>query len=197
MSKINASVRDLRKLETLAQIHDAARQLALADGLSSVKIEDIASKANISRRTFFNYFPSKEDAVLGLQSPTLPNGAVERFENSNDDIITRTVRLVVEVTRTTTVANSTAKGRRKLRKHFPELIERFEFRTKSVEKIIQPIVEDCLSRDGVKSPAQEAVVILSLSAAIFKLAYRIDHEIKDESVTKSIKTFKDTLKKRL
>jgi AcrR family transcriptional regulator len=35
-------------------------------GLEAVSIEDITAAADVSPRTFFNYFPTKDDAVLGL-----------------------------------------------------------------------------------------------------------------------------------
>lgn len=53
-----------KKLETRHAIRRAALQLALDDGLENLTIEAIASAANISQRTFFNYFDRKEDALV-------------------------------------------------------------------------------------------------------------------------------------
>nr|WP_240948711.1 TetR/AcrR family transcriptional regulator [Microbacterium sp. CFH 90308] len=43
-----------------------ARQATAAAGLNGFTIEELCEQAGISRRTFFNYFASKEDAVLGI-----------------------------------------------------------------------------------------------------------------------------------
>jgi AcrR family transcriptional regulator len=57
-------LRERKKLETRQALADAAIKLAVERGLENVTVEDIAAQAGVSQRTFFNYFPSKEDAVL-------------------------------------------------------------------------------------------------------------------------------------
>ena len=43
----------------------------MSGGLEQAAVEVIAENAGASPRTFFNYFPAKEDAVLGLRVPAL------------------------------------------------------------------------------------------------------------------------------
>jgi len=50
---------------TRTALVDRARILTAQRGLSGFTIEELCEHVGISRRTFFNYFPSKEDAVLG------------------------------------------------------------------------------------------------------------------------------------
>ena len=49
----------------------AACALALFDqkGFNNVTVDEIAAAACISRRSFFRYFPTKEDAVVGTHAP--------------------------------------------------------------------------------------------------------------------------------
>lgn len=56
--------REQKKLETRRAIRDAALDLALQNGLEVLTVEAIAHKAGVSPRTFFNYFASKEDALV-------------------------------------------------------------------------------------------------------------------------------------
>ena len=62
------SLREQKRLETRLRIEDAATKLVDEQSFSAVTIERICEVAGISRRTFFNYFDSKESAVLGAPS---------------------------------------------------------------------------------------------------------------------------------
>ncbi|AXL13088.1 TetR family transcriptional regulator [Microbacterium foliorum] len=59
-------MRDLRKRETIRSLTDIARRLTVDHGFSGFTVEDVCAEAGISRRTFFNYFESKENAVFGF-----------------------------------------------------------------------------------------------------------------------------------
>jgi AcrR family transcriptional regulator len=57
-------LRERKKLETRETLAKVAVRLAVERGMENVTVDDIAAEAGVSARTFFNYFPSKEDAVL-------------------------------------------------------------------------------------------------------------------------------------
>ncbi|GAA2224060.1 TetR/AcrR family transcriptional regulator [Herbiconiux moechotypicola] len=60
-----SGARERKKRETARAIEVAAVELALAQGLGEVTVEAISAAADVTSRTFFNYYASKEDAVLG------------------------------------------------------------------------------------------------------------------------------------
>ncbi len=57
--------RDRKKQATRRALRNAALQLVAERGFANVTIEDITEAADVAPRTFFNYFPSKESAVIG------------------------------------------------------------------------------------------------------------------------------------
>ncbi|MEU7692175.1 TetR/AcrR family transcriptional regulator [Microbispora hainanensis] len=59
-----AGLRERKKAETRQAIHKATMRLAVERGLDHVTVDDIVEAANVSRRTFSNYFGNKEDALL-------------------------------------------------------------------------------------------------------------------------------------
>ena len=56
-------LRERKKAETRAAISQAVMGLAAERGLDSMTSDDIAAAANVSVRTFHNYFGSKEEAL--------------------------------------------------------------------------------------------------------------------------------------
>jgi AcrR family transcriptional regulator len=62
----STGLRERKKRETARAIEVAAVELAADHPLSDVTIEAISARADVTSRTFFNYYGSKEDAVLGI-----------------------------------------------------------------------------------------------------------------------------------
>ncbi|MEU2349189.1 TetR family transcriptional regulator [Modestobacter sp. NPDC049651] len=63
---MTAGLRERKKQATRLALHEAALQLVAERGLEHVSVDDVAARAGVSPRTFFNYFPTKDDAVVGL-----------------------------------------------------------------------------------------------------------------------------------
>ena len=80
-------LRERKRIETRRRIVDAALDLALERGVEQATVEAISAAAGGSARTFFNYFDSKDDALLGL-----PNG------RSDAEVVAEVVATATDLT---------------------------------------------------------------------------------------------------
>ncbi|GHD05215.1 TetR family transcriptional regulator [Zhihengliuella salsuginis] len=171
------SLRERNRVETWNAVHDAASSIALDDGLAAATIEAIAARAGISRRTFFNYFPTKEDAILGTQPPVVGDDAIERFRASGDDLLVRTVNLLASVLSTSFVSGSMAR-RRVVVKARPELRERVIQHVSDAEELVTQVLHERIA-DGVDGsaidtlpdPEQSPRALIMLAGVITKFAF--------------------------
>lgn len=61
------TIREAKRRVVREALSGAARELVLERGLDAVTVEDIARAAGVSTRTFFNYFATKDDAIIGIE----------------------------------------------------------------------------------------------------------------------------------
>ncbi len=64
-------LRERKRRQTRQRIIDEGLKLFLANGFEATTLDAIAEAADISRRTFFYYFKSKEDIVVAYQSGSI------------------------------------------------------------------------------------------------------------------------------
>jgi AcrR family transcriptional regulator len=87
--------RERKKLQTHRALTTAARELALARGLDGLTVEDIADAADVSVRTFFNYFSCKEEALVGVEPAVLAELGDELRERPAEEAPLEALRAVL------------------------------------------------------------------------------------------------------
>jgi AcrR family transcriptional regulator len=72
--------REENKQRTRSALEEAAARLFDERGFGATTVRDIAAAAGVGERTFFRYFPSKEDLVLGQVRDLIP-GLMDRVRD--------------------------------------------------------------------------------------------------------------------
>lgn len=162
-------LRERRRLETRSEIHRAAVDLVLERGMAQVTVDDIAAAAGVSARTFFNYFPTKRDALVAARPP-LDEARIRQFvAGSGDRLIDDLRDLLVDY------ANHSQRDRDEIRRLHqliednPELSPLVQQRFLEYEGALAQAIAERL---GLPSPTFEANVMAAICTALFRSASR-------------------------
>jgi AcrR family transcriptional regulator len=68
---MSGGLTERNKQRTRRELAEAAARLFIDKGYASTTVQDIVDAADVSPRTFFRYFPSKEDVITAIASITM------------------------------------------------------------------------------------------------------------------------------
>ncbi|HET7414404.1 MAG TPA: helix-turn-helix domain-containing protein [Arthrobacter sp.] len=170
---VSLPLRERKRAETWTTIHNSAAELTLEMGLHAVTVEAIAEQANISSRTFFNYFSSKEDAILGLQEPVIAEDVRNDFVVT-EDLLSQVSTLLLTVAQSTFGGDYATSRRFEVLERYPELMQRRIAYITAVEDLVAALVEERLGESGqwrdelADIPCSEIarIVVMMASAAM-------------------------------
>lgn len=89
-------LRERKKAETRLAIERAAVEIASTRGYEAATAEAIAARANVSLRTFFNYFPSKDVAIVGSGQALIDDEQAHRILEQAGEGLLKGIARVVE-----------------------------------------------------------------------------------------------------
>lgn len=85
-------LRERKKQLTRRELHRAALEVAHEHGVAATTVDAVAARAGVSTRTFFNYFATKDDALLGNDPSMEERARALVLEAPHDEPLRRVVR---------------------------------------------------------------------------------------------------------
>ena len=173
-------LRERKRLATRRALQHALLELATQRGYDRVTIEEITAAVDVSPRTFFNYFASKEEAVVG-EFPTLNElDATADFltEGNGVSLLDGLGRLFSEAADSLAHDLVASQQRRELLRKHPQLFSQrmaylHLFEDELAELVLQRLTIDDppLARDQ-EELTQQAQLLSQIGLAAMRFAYR-------------------------
>ena len=165
-------LRERKKAETRQAISAAALQLAVEHGPGRVTVDDIAAAAGVSPRTVFNYFATKEEAILGVD----PDGRAQVLQRLVDRPAHESpLTSLREAMRTDDPRGAVSwRTRARLAREHPQLQSAYVAGFTALEDELTNVLARRLDLDPVADPYPRLVVAVALTALRVAVQNAID-----------------------
>ncbi len=160
------SHRERKKRATRQAIHSAAFELVDRHGLSGTTIEAISERAGVAPRTFWSYYPSKEDAVIDRE-PDLADrlrGAL-LARPVTEDALTALRRTLEGYVADRAVDSKRAVRRQQLIRREPQLMAAVAAMFDELERALVSAVAERLDLDPADSLRPSVLVMAACGAS--------------------------------
>lgn len=176
-------LRNRKKRETRSRLHRAALDLVARDGLDQVTIEQIAGAAQVSYRTFFNYYPTKEAAVIGAD-PHLPDRLMAAFRArpADEDVLSSLEQVMWERIEPLVADPALRAQRNRAFAAAPALISTAAGSASGIERRLAEAVAERLGVDRRTDPRPN--LLTGSALAILRAAFSTPHAPLEETVTR-------------
>jgi len=155
--------------QTAAGLTSVSRRLTAELGLAGFTIEEVCDSVGVSRRTFFNYFASKEDAVIGANPDDEYRSFAEQFlargAGTWPQVLTDLIDLAVEHIESNAMDPREHTDLMAALEREPRLLARFIGMTRDRDRQMRGLIAD---RQGVDSDDPRAVAIVSILGTLMK-----------------------------
>jgi len=173
-------LRERKRLATRRAIQHAVLTLSRERGIDHVTVEDISRLADISPRTFFNYFPSKDAALIGDAPGMASAEDVECFVtggNKGTDVLADLAVLLSKSLERTEADREIHQLRRTVLKENAYLFGMRMATLRDFEDQLQQIIAQRFTADDPANDAaelnQRALLFTLLAVAAIRHAWRV------------------------
>jgi AcrR family transcriptional regulator len=158
-------LRERKQQQTRERLKRAAMALFLERGFEATTIDDIAATADVSRRSFFHYFASKEDVVAAWQEDAAAALVAEILARpAGESMLTAAENAIAAAVKRIDPAEAAAMSR--LKRDNPALHARDQLK---YEKLERALAEGLAQRSGRKSDRLKARLVAMISTGAMRV----------------------------
>ncbi|WP_051196847.1 TetR/AcrR family transcriptional regulator [Jonesia quinghaiensis] len=200
------SRRERNRREAYETIHRVAYNRIVTQGQCGATVETLADAAGVSPRTFFNYYRSKEDAVLGVRPPEVtPHQLDSLAVDTAAELLERVVHLLIDVMRASVIDHDTLLERREAVADMSELRTRLTRHfylcelavLEALSRSLDVLSENQTTELRAAGPQPERA-LTALAGAVVRYSFAVDSNVltrhSHDAVAQSINTFKKIVK---
>lgn len=165
---VNPGRRERKKAATRSRLRDAAVRLGRRHGPDAVTVDDICAEIDVSPRTFFNHFATKDDALFGTDPDHLAAmTAAVANRPANEDPLGAVSAVLAQIIDDAT-GSSIWHEQLLLLREYPQLVPRLHAATKATEVALADGLARRTGRAGADTYVQTlaAVAMAALRVAI-------------------------------
>lgn len=176
-----AGLRERKKERTRAEIERVAMHLFVERGFDVVTVDEIAAVAEVSHRTFYRYFSSKEDLVLRDVREFLDDMRTLLAQRPSSESVIESIRVVIlQLAQASEADADEDRQRVTLLLETPSLQHHRQERLVAFENALKPLIADRLAVD----PAADMRPALIAACAGAALRVASESWIADDMKTK-------------
>jgi len=166
--------REAKRERTRLRVERAAVRLALELGSEHVTVDQICEESDISPRTFFNYFGSRDAAIVGPANKVPPHDLLDRFVEGNGPLLRDFLEVFAESVRRREPNIDLIRARRVLFEREPQLaMHRMTREANARDIYVDVFVQRLLREDPTMSVTEandEAVIAVAVALGVVHAA---------------------------
>ncbi|WP_062384938.1 TetR/AcrR family transcriptional regulator [Demequina iriomotensis] len=178
-----SGLRERNRVRRTRRVERASLELALEHGVDHVTVDMICEASDISPRTYFNYFGTKEGALLGLGNVPYAESDIEVFLSAGGHIVEDLLHLVAATFVASEPDRDVYLMRRRLFAREPELQGLQLARMAGKRHALTRVVEQRIAAERPDLPpaevCDEAQLVVAVAAGAFPVAGRVWAERED------------------
>ncbi len=164
---VSAELLSAKDVAQKQRIIEAVRDRMLTEGFSRLSVDDIAAMFGMSKKTFYKFFPTKEELINQVANRIMAEGRISlaKIVGSNKDFISKLHELMSFVMLQSTRISKALQN--DVERYAPDLWKRIEeFRKHRITDVFSHLVEQGIKEGYVRTDVNQRIFMLVVLGSI-------------------------------